>query len=281
MNVRIIIDSTTDVTPAVREKCTVIPVILRFGETEYLDGVTITYNEFYVKLMESSTLPTTSQPTPDTFIQAYQEAIDAGQQVVVLTISSKLSGTYQSATIAAMDFPGQVYVVDSRNVTIGTGLLAQLAVELAEKGASAEEIVQMLTQEREKVRLIAMVDTLEYLKKGGRISKTVAFAGELLAIKPIIQVLDGELGILGKARGTKQANAMLDKQIEEAGGIDFDKPLLLGYTGLSEIPLARYAADSAVLNAQSKRDLYAAAIGSVVGTHAGPGAHAVAFFKKD
>ena len=281
MNVKIIIDSTTDTTPTVREKCAVVPLTVRFGDTEYIDGVTITHTEFYQKLVESDVLPTTSQGTPDAFAQEYQKAVDAGQKAVVLTVASKLSGTYQSATIAAMDFPGSVYAVDSKSVAIGAGILAELAVELAESGMSAEEIALRLSEERENVRLIAMLDTLEYLKKGGRISKTVAFAGELLAIKPVVNVLDGTINMLGKARGSKQANNLLVKQIEAAGGVDFDKPVLLGYTGMSDILLQKYVADSADLWKDSKTALNTTPIGSVIGTHAGPGAVAAAFFKKN
>ena len=281
MNVRIIIDSTADTTAAVREKCSIVPLTVNFGETEYIDGVTINHKEFYEKLVESDELPTTSQPTPDAFAQEYRKAVDAGQKVVVLTIASQLSGTYQSATIAAMDFPGSVYVVDSKSAAIGTGILAELAVQLAENGAEAEAIAQRLTVERENVCLVAMLDTLEYLKKGGRISKTVAFAGELLSIKPVISVQDGAIHMLGKARGSKQANNLLVKQIEAAGGVDFDKPVLLGYTGLSDLLLQKYITDSAALWAENKTELNTTAIGSVIGTHAGPGAVAVAFFKKN
>lgn len=281
MNVQIIIDSTTDTTPAVRQQCAIVPLTVNFGETEYVDGVTISHEQFYEKLVESDVLPTTSQPTPDAFAQAYQKAADAGQKAVVLTVSSQLSGTYQSATIAAMDFPGSVYVVDSQTVAIGTGILAELAVRLAQQGADAEAIAWTLSQERKNVRLVAMLDTLEYLKKGGRISKTVAFAGELLSIKPVISVQDGVIQMLGKARGSRQANNLLVKQIEAAGGVDFDKPVLLGYTGLSDILLQKYIADSTDLWAESKTALHSTPIGSVIGTHAGPGGIAAAFFKKN
>lgn len=280
MNTRIIIDSTADTTAAIREKCTVVPLTVRFGDTEYIDGVTITHGQFYEKLVESDVLPTTSQPTPDAFAQAYQAAVDAGQDVVVLTIASKLSGTFQSASIAAMDFPGQVYVVDSQTAAIGTGILAELAVELAESGMSAQDIAKKLTEERENICLVAMLDTLEYLKKGGRISKTVAFAGELLSIKPVISVQDGEIHMLGKARGSRQGNNLLVKQIEAAGGVDFSKPVLLGYSGLSDILLQKYIADSASLWEGNTSKLNCTPICSVIGTHAGPGAVAAAFFKK-
>jgi DegV family protein with EDD domain len=281
MSVRIIIDSTADTTAAVKTKCAIVPLTVRFGNTEYIDGVTINHREFYEKLVESDELPTTSQATPDAFAQAYQKAVDAGQKVVVLTVASQLSGTYQSATIAAMDFPGSVYVVDSKTVAIGTGILAQLAVEMAEAGADAETIARRLSAERENVRLVALLDTLEYLKKGGRISKTVAFAGGLLSIKPVVSVQDGAINMLGKARGSKQANNLLVQQIEAAGGVDFDKPVLLGYTGLSDILLEKYIADSSNLWAESKTALQSTPIGSVIGTHAGPGAIAAAFFKKN
>ncbi|MBQ7415665.1 MAG: DegV family protein [Oscillospiraceae bacterium] len=281
MNVKIIIDSTADTTSAVRAKCAVVPLCVRFGDTEYVDGVTITHKEFYEKLVESDALPTTSQPTPDAFAQEYQKAVAEGKKAVVLTIASELSGTYQSATIAAMDFPGSVFVVDTRTVAIGAGILAELAVALAEQGADAETIVQRITAERENVRVIAMLDTLEYLKKGGRISKTVAFAGNLLAIKPVVNVQDGKINMLGKARGSKQANNLLVEQIHTAGGVDFDKPVLLGYTGLTDALLQKYITDSAELWSDSKAELNYTPIGSVIGTHAGPGAVAAAFFVKN
>ena len=124
MSVRIIVDSTADTCSAVLEKCAIVPMTVTFGDEEFVDGVTISKSEFYDKLVQSKELPTTSQPTPDAFAKAYQEAVDAGQKAVVLTVSSKLSGTYQSATIAAMDFPGNVYVVDTRSVATGVGVLA-------------------------------------------------------------------------------------------------------------------------------------------------------------
>ena len=198
MAVKIIIDSTADVIPAVREKCAVVPLTVRFGDTEYVDGVTITHQNFYEMLVESDVLPTTSQPTPDAFEQEYRKVVAAGDKAVVLTVSSMLSGTYQSACIAAMDYPGSIYVVDTKSVTIGSGILAQLAVALAEEGKSAEEIVDVINEQRDNICLVAMLDTLEYLKKGGRISKTVAFAGDLLSIKPVICILDGQIHILGK-----------------------------------------------------------------------------------
>lgn len=277
MSVRIIIDSTADHISAVREKCTTVPLTVRFGDTEYIDGVTIHHQEFYEKLISSEVLPTTSQPTPDSFAKAYREAVDAGDQVVVITISSRLSGTYQSATIAAMDFEDDIFVVDSRSAALGNGILAEYALQLAQQGLGAEEIAQTLIRDRERICLIALVDTLEYLKKGGRVSKTVAFAGELLSIKPIISLPDGKVEVISKARGTKQAQLNLDKEIEAAGGIDYSKPFLAGYAGTSSAPLEQYLETSSLWKDGVNRTL----IGSAIGTHVGPGAIAVAFFKQN
>ena len=182
--------------------------------------------------------------------------------------------------IAAAEYSGRIFVVDSQSVAIGAGILAELALGMADEGMSAGEIAQKLTRERENIRLVAMLDTLEYLKRGGRISKAVALAGGLLSIKPVVSIQDGEIQMLGKARGSKQGNNLLVSEIQKAGGVEFTKPLLLGYTGLSDILLRKYVEDSRSLWEEGGRELRSTPIGSVVGTHAGPGAVAVAFFKK-
>ena len=279
MCVRIIVDSSTDVSEKYREKIQFVPLTVRFGDKEYLDGVELSKHQFYEMLVESDVLPTTSQAAPDHFLQLYRQIREAGDEAVVLTIASKLSGTYQSAVIAAEEYP-EIHVVDSCTATIGTGILAEYALRLAENGQDAKTIAETLTAVRSKVRLVAMVDTLEYLKKGGRISATAAIAGGLLNIKPVIGVRDGEIVTLGKARGSKQGNNLLVKEIEKAGGVDFSMPLLLGYTGLNDVLLQKYVADSAFLWEGNTDGLVSVPIGSVIGTHAGPGAIAVAFFRK-
>lgn len=280
MKTRIIIDSGVDLVPACQELCTVVPLRVCFGDTEYRDGIDIDHQTFYEKLIESDTLPTTSQASPDAFEQAFRQTVEAGDQAVVITISSKLSGTCQSAHIAAEEFADRIHVVDSLNVSIGAGILVQLAISMAEAGADAETIARTLTAEREKVCVIAMLDTLEYLKKGGRISKTVAIAGELLSIKPVVAVQDGAVAMLGKARGPRQANNLLVKEIEKTGGVDFAKPVLLGYTGISDALLKKYITDSAELWQEMGREPNTSPIGSVIGTHVGPGAIAAAYFRK-
>lgn len=278
MGIQIVIDSTTDLPAQAAEQVKIVPLTIHFGEQQYVSGVDIDARSFYEKLVESDVLPTTSQPTPAAFADAFQAAVEAGDEVVCITISSKLSGTFQSASIAAMDFPGKVFVVDSRTVTLGCGILTQYALDLAKQGISARELAQRVEKKREKVRLLALLDTLEYLKKGGRISATVAFAGGLLNIKPVICVAEGEVKLLGKARGFRQGSNLLVQQIEKAGGVDFDLPVLLGYTGLSDAMLKKYMEDSAQLWQGRVDSLPVSIVGSVVGTHAGPGAVAVAFF---
>jgi DegV family protein with EDD domain len=281
MSVKIIVDSTADLLPEIAAQVKIVPLTIRFGNLEFIDGVTIDNNKFYEMLVESDELPTTSQANPGIFAEAFEEAVDAGYEVVCVTCSAKLSGTHQSAVIAASDYPGKVFVVDSQTIALGSAILVQYALKLAGKGMSAEEIAWKLLQKREKVRLIAMLDTLEYLKKGGRISATVAFAGGLLNIKPVICIEDGEIKMLGKARGSRQGNNLLVQEIQKAGGVDFQKPLLLGYTGLSDTLLRKYIADSEALWQGNVDALPVSIVGSVVGTHAGPGAVAVAFFSAE
>ncbi len=279
MSVRIIVDSTADVAAEVKSRLHVVPLTVHFGEEEFIDGVTINHTEFYERLIESGVLPSTSQATPSAFARAYREVTENGDCAVVITLSSKLSGTYQSAVIAAEDLDN-VYVVDSQSAAIGAGILAELALRLVDSGLSATEVAAQLEKERVNVRIIALLDTLEYLKRGGRISKTVAFAGGLLSIKPVICLENGEIQMLGKARGSKQGNNLLVAEIEKAGGVDFGRPVLLGYTGLSDLLLQKYIEDSEALWKHGTEELRVAQIGSVIGTHAGPGAIAAAFFAK-
>jgi len=281
MSVRIIVDSTADLTKEVKERLSIVPLTIIFGEEEYVDGVTITHQEFYEKLVEGDELPSTSQATPAAFDREFRKVAEAGDDAVVITVSSELSGTYQSAVIAAADYEGRIFVVDGRTVTLGTGILAEYALQLADQGLSAEVIAEKVTKKRDKVHMIALLDTLEYLKKGGRISATAAFAGGLLSLKPVICIRNGVIESLGKARGSKQGNNLLVKEIQAAGGVDFSKPVLLGYTGLDDSLLRKYMKDSASLWEEYKQELRTTIIGSVVGTHAGPGVVAVAFFAKD
>ena len=277
MAVKIITDSTVDIGSKYSSQFTVVPLTVSFGEEDFIDGVTLSKQEFYEKLVSGRILPKTSQATPDAFVKVFREFQEKGEEAVVITVSSRLSGTYQSACIAAEDFPN-VRVVDSMNVSIASGILAEYALRCASEGMGLDELAQHLAKKRDEIGLFAMVDTLEYLKRGGRISGAAAFAGGVLNIKPVVTTRDGELAILGKARGSKKANNLLIEQISR-DGVDFTMPLLLGYTGLSDEMLKQYIQDSQCLWKGRVNGLDCVRLSSVVGTHAGPGAVAVAYFK--
>lgn len=278
LKTRIIVDSTADLVPEIKERVYTVPLTVHFGQEEYIDGVTIDHKTFYEKLVESDVLPTTSQATPNDFVGAFETARQAGEAAVVITLASKFSGTYQSAVIAAAEYEN-IYVVDGASAAMGTGILVELAFRLLDAGATAEEIAKALEEEKKNIVIVALVDTLEYLKRGGRISKTAAFAGGILNIKPVISVTDGEIHLLGKARGSKMGNNLLVQEINEAGGIDFSKPVLLGYSGLSDALLLKYIEDSRHIWEGHLREVRYTTVGSVIGTHLGPGAVVVAFFK--
>lgn len=279
MKTRIIVDSTADLMPDFKSRVHTVPLTVKFGEEEFIDGVTIDHKTFYEKLIESDELPTTNQATPDSFIKEFEDAKNANEAAVVITLSSKFSGTYQSAMIAAEDFDN-VYVVDSGSAAMGGGILVELAIRLLDEGKNAEEIAKALEEAKKKIIIVALVDTLEYLKKGGRISKAVAFAGGVLNIKPVLSVVEGEIQMLGKARGSKMGNNLLVQEIEKAGGIDFSKPVLLGYSGISDALLKKYIEDSRPLWEGNLDEVRYTTVGSVIGTHLGPGSVVVAFFKK-
>lgn len=279
MKTRIIVDSTADLMPEYKERVHTVPLTVTFGTEEYIDGVTIDHKTFYEKLIETDVLPTTSQATPDAFMKEFEKARKAGEAAVVITLASKFSGTYQSAMIAAEDYEN-IYIVDSTSAAMGSGILVEMAFRLLDEGKSAAEISAVIEEEKKKIVVVALVDTLEYLKKGGRISKTVAFAGGVLNIKPVLSVIDGEISMLGKARGSKMGNNLLVQEIDKAGGIDFTKPVLLGYSGISNSLLLKYIEDSRHIWEGNLDEVRYTTVGSVIGTHAGPGAVVVAFFKK-
>ena len=281
MAVKFIVDSASDILP---EECARLglihlPMKVIFGTEEYADAVDMTHREFYEKLIESDELPTTCQIPPAEFAEACEKVVAAGDEAVVVTVSGKLSGTYQSAMIAAMEYPGKVFVVDSRSASLGQRILIQHGLSLAEQGFGAEDIARMLEFQREKIRVMALLDTLEYLKKGGRISSTVALAGTLLSIKPVIGLDDGAVAMIGKARGSKQGNNLLRLLISQCGGINFEMPFCLAYSGLSDAMLKKYITDSAELWQGKTECLPIVTVGCAIGAHAGPGAIAIAFFE--
>ncbi|MCR4788392.1 MAG: DegV family protein [Lachnospiraceae bacterium] len=273
---KIITDSCCDLTKEyiAKHDLTVLPMTISFGEEQFRDGIDIDYDGFYTRLEKE--LPKTSQVGPFDFKEAFKKADD---DILCITVSSNLSGTYQSACIAAEDFDN-VCVIDSTQVCIAEGILVEYAVMLKEQGIDFKTVCQKTRDKISDIRVIASVDTLEYLQKGGRLSKTAAAAGALLSIKPVITCEDGEIKVLGKARGYNKANNMLKEYVNGQNGIDFSLPFELAYSGNDRVLLDQYIQYSTDLYSTYDKELPVARIGSTIGTHAGPGTVALAFFKK-
>lgn len=281
MSVRIITDSASDMSPAEHPALAVLPLSVTFGTDVYMDGIDIDHQHFYEMLVERDELPKTGQVNPYAFSQAIAEAREAGDEAVIITVGAKLSGTNQSARTALAEAPGgDVYVVDSNNVTLGERVLVEYALRLVNEGRSAAQIAAAVEAVRDRVVVIGLLETLEYLVRGGRLSAAAGAVGTLLNVKPVVAVEDGLIVQLGKARGSKNGRNLLNQKVEKAGGIDFSMPLALGYTGLSDAVLKKYIEDSAALWAgHTEGELPVHTIGATIGTHVGPGAIAVAFFQ--
>ena len=282
MSLRIVIDSAADFLPeeAQAAQITVVPLKTRIDGIEYLDGVTITHREFYEKLENCRELPTTSQINPFEFEEVFRKELETADELLVITLSSKLSGTHQSAKIAADNVGGNIYVLDSANIAVGMRVLVDYAIALRDLKWDAKQIYEELESAKNRVCLLALVDTLEYLYKGGRLSRTAALAGNLLNIKPVIGVVDGEAAILGKARGSRQSNNLLNETVAKKGGIDFTMPVHLAYSGNDDALLRGYIENSRTLWEGHMENLPISVLGSSIGAHAGPGAIVVAFFTK-
>ena len=286
MSIRILTDSASDFTAAEKQELhiEVLPLTTVFPDGEYRDGVDLTPEQFFERLIEEEEIPTTSQVSPAAFQASFAGALEAGDDVVYIALSSKLSGTFQSACIARSMFtPEQqerLHLVDSLHVCIAEQLLVRTAVTLRDEGCSAADIAQSVERLKSRVKLVALLDTLEYLKKGGRISATAAVAGTLLSIKPVITVREGLVDVIGKARGSKNGHNMIVKFVEESGGIDERFPFALAYSGLSDRMLMKYWEDNKHILSTVPEKPMVTTIGSIIGTHVGPGAIALAFFAK-
>ena len=256
----------------------VVPLKTIFSDGEYLDGKTLTHKQFYEKIRDLNEIPKTSQVNIYDFSKEYEKFKD--DDVIVITMSAKLSGTCQSAMIASEDYKN-VHVVDSGSVTIGEQILVRYALELIKKGLKVNEIVDELNKQKENICVFGLLDTLEYLKKGGRISSTQAFVGNILSIKPVCGIVDGVVKMYGKARGYKNGYIMLNNIIKDDGGIDDSKPFACAYSGLNVELLIRYLDNNQQMFQMDVKDIPIRTIGCTIGTHIGPDTIALAFFKNN
>ena len=277
--IRILTDSASDILPAEAEQLgvTVIPLNVTLEDgTVFRDGIDKTPSEYYALLAACKKLPTTSQPSPELFETFFTEAEAAGDEVIGIFLSHELSGTYQCAKLAAdMANVDNVLFVDSANVCLGESLLVHLAVQLRDAGKTAVQIAATLEHAKEHLHLVAAIDDLKYLRKGGRLPAAAAVAGGMLGIKPLITIKEGKVALAGKARGLPGAYVALFKKIDELGGIHPTLPSLTGYSVASRevTPIQTYLQDNL-----HRPEALTRQIGCVIGTHAGPGAFGLAFF---
>lgn len=280
MGIKFVVDSASDFSyeEAKNLGITFLPLTVTIKHKEYKDGIDITNEEFYKLLESNETLPKTSQVTPYQFEEAFKDIIDNGDTAIAITISSKVSGTYSSAHLAAENFPGKAFVIDSLSGSIGEKILLLHGLELAKSIDNAEDIVKELNSKREKIAVYYLLDTLEYLQKGGRISKISSLAGALLSVKPIFTLEGGEVKLAGKARGFKKGHNMLKDLVSERGNVDTSKPSMLSYSGGNRDVLNKYLDKYREILKIDVDQLPVTQLGSTIGTHLGPNAIGIAFF---
>lgn len=277
--IRILLDSSADYSAqeAKEHNLELIPINITLNDTNYLDGIDITKDEFYTLLTESEEFPKTAQPSPQDYLDLFEDAKEKGDSVIYLSLSSGLSGTFQSATLAkSMVEYDEIYLIDSLSATRAVRLMAEYACKLREEGNDAATIAAELEDFKSRVVILAAVDTLEYLYKGGRLNKATAAVGELANLKPIITVTgEGKIGVPGKALGRNKALSTLTKMITEKE-IDTSFPIYslyaVGEENTEKLELKLGQAGVRV----TKR----LQIGPTIGCHIGPGAYGVVFVTK-
>jgi DegV family protein with EDD domain len=275
MTVRIVTDSSCDLPQDMADALgiTIVPLSVRFGDTEYIDRTTITTDEFWAKCSQSPVLPETAAPAPGQFKNAYENLAAAGAtSVVVIALSSSLSATMQSAELAAKDVAGSidVRIIDSRNASMGLGLTVLDCAEAARKGASVDEVVALANSLIPRTHVFGALDTLENLKKGGRIGGAKAMLASALSIKPLIEVRDGLVEEAGKQRTRSKALAFLVDVLKQNDG-------KLERVGILHAQCPDIDAFIQMVKSVYSGDVIVGDIGAVIGTHAGVGTIGIAF----
>ena len=279
--IRIVTDSAADLTARDLETpgVTVVPTGITFADgTATVDDGSMTKDEFFTRLAEDSKLPRTSQPSPASFIEPFEEAADAGDEVIVITIAQKLSGTFQCASLAAAETDAKVYIIDSETATQGEAIIVREAIRLREQGLSASRIAAELETFKKRVRVVAIVDSLKHLHKGGRLPAAVALVGGALGVKPVLSVVDGQIKLADTARGRPGAFVAMFKNIEKMGGVDPRYGYALLYSDEKGVlaPLHHYMHEN--LHMTGGR---VARLGPVIASHAGPGCAGLVFVTKE
>ncbi|MEK3884400.1 DegV family protein [Paenibacillus sp. PL2-23] len=280
--VRIVTDSTSDIPAPVRAQLGIemVPLKVLFGEETYLDSITISTEQFYERLQASPVLPTTSQPSPLEFAEVYERLLDEDPDSPIISIhlASVLSGTHQSAVIAEsmLERPADISIVDSKSASYGIGLMVVRAAEMAQAGKSKEQILNEIQRIQNDMELYFLVDTLEYLHKGGRIGRASALIGSILNIKPILSLdKDGGVYSVDKVRGTKKAMGRIAEMLKTSFG---DAPVGLIVAGSDNREAAEELGDRVKSELNVKEVSYTT-VGSVIGVHTGPGVSAVFLYR--
>lgn len=279
--IRIITDSAADLTAQdlAQPGVYVVPMSITFEDgTSVEDDGRMTKDEFFQRLATDSKLPRTSQPSPAAFIEAFADAELAGDEAIVITVGQKLSGTYQCAVMASGEVDTPVYVVDSETATQGEAMILREALRLRAMGLSAQQIVDVLERFKKRVRIVAVVDSLKHLQKGGRVSAAVALVGGALGIKPVISLYESTVKLAGKGRGRPGALVALFKQLDELGGVDTDYPCVVLYSDdkATASPVHHYLTQNLKLEG-----VRTCQIGATIGTHVGPRAAGIVFVAKE
>lgn len=278
--IKIITDSTSDISLELAKEMNIeiVPLIVRVDGNEYKDRVELSPEDFYKQLEEKDLTPSTSQPSPQDFLKVYEKAKEAGDEILVITLSSEVSGTYQSAMIAkeVLEY-NKIQVINSASATFGLRIIIEKALQLRDEGKTLEEIVAFLEDYKQKVHIFALVDTLEYFYKGGRLSKTSATVGTLLKFKPVVGIKDGKLELFANCRGTRKSISKIIELIHETGDIDLQEPVCIGYTGNSE-GLDKF--ENLLKEEFHFENVIHGIVGPVIGSHAGPGGRIIAFVRK-
>lgn len=280
MSIRIITDSSADLSLADAQRLGVeiVSMSIQFGDRSYLDGVDLEKPQFYEMLSQGKESPSTAQPAPTDFLKPLEATRAAGDEAVVITLSSALSGTYQSAVIAKdLCGYGPIYVVDSLSATAGVQVLVEYACKLRDGGASAQEIVEKVEAVKGRIRIFAVIDTLEYLRRGGRLSSIQAGLGTVTKLKPVISVREGAVMVVGKAFGTAAATKQLLKFLSEHP-IDDSFPAFALYSD-DKTRVDEFLPKLREVDALPQ-DLHFCSIGPTIGTHVGPGAVGMAYVER-
>nr|WP_276939089.1 DegV family protein [Helcococcus sueciensis] len=275
MTIRLIIDSASEYTldEANKKGLDFIPLILNLEDKSYRDGIELTKNDFFYYLINKGAKPSTSQPSPHDYEEVFKNIVENGDKGICITISSEVSGTYQSAMLAREKYKDSIEVIDSRNATIGERILIDIAKDMIDEGLEFDQIVNKLNTIKNEIKVYGILDTLEYLKRGGRVSSVQSLIGGLLSIKPILSVVDGKVEMIDKSRGIKKGFNKLYEFIDIEGK-DIDR-IYFGYSGLDKTNLELFIEN---MKGVDKQQVNIIQLGTTIGTHAGPGGVVVAYY---